>query len=405
MFSNVQSRMYFYLCGFALCLSLSMAGGNFFLVLITIETLIQLCKKNERKKLFAKFLTTINDKKFLFAIAFLFFALLCSIPFAKFPLISLQRFFAQEVFRFILFFAAICFIDEREKIFRIIHCLTLSMVLNSFVSFYKAFFVYSSDPWSHRLAGFIGYMPFSTLLSVALSLCLLTIVISKNKRQRMYCSFLFVIFFISILLTWTRGAWAACLATTGLMFFQFIQNKKKFFIGLGAACCALAIFASSSSIVSTRWQITQKELQSGRYERFLLWQSAYQMFLDHPVTGVGWSNFQKVYPTEYISPLAKEPNLVHAHNTFLQFLAECGLIGALAFLNFWIYATWYAVSNFHRNKSLPDLVIFVLITTVMLHGLTECTFFNTAITMKFFWLVLGLCFVYKRLSPVEKISS
>ncbi|MGH2544899.1 MAG: O-antigen ligase family protein, partial [Ardenticatenaceae bacterium] len=68
-------------------------------------------------------------------------------------------------------------------------------------------------------------------------------------------------------------------------------------------------------------------------ERLAHWQAAYEMWADEPWLGQGVGNYAAVYPAYYIPPW-EEP-LGHAHNLFLNTLAEAGLIGLVAYLIFW----------------------------------------------------------------------
>lgn len=63
------------------------------------------------------------------------------------------------------------------------------------------------------------------------------------------------------------------------------------------------------------------------------WRGAWQMFLDHPIAGVGLGAFPTAYPS-YGHSSAKNERLEQAHNDYLQLLADSGLIGALVGLWF-----------------------------------------------------------------------
>ena len=66
-----------------------------------------------------------------------------------------------------------------------------------------------------------------------------------------------------------------------------------------------------------------------------IWVSTVAMIADHPFAGIGWGAFQFVYP-QYNYYIA-DPNIViyHAHNIYLNYAAEIGIVGALAF--FWYF--------------------------------------------------------------------
>ena len=84
---------------------------------------------------------------------------------------------------------------------------------------------------------------------------------------------------------------------------------------------------------------------AGLQVRLALWKHAIQMFLDHPLLGVGyqhfaWENFLLTAHNATHGPVAQELHMLpftQAHNLALQWLAEWGLGGAIALL---VLAYW-----------------------------------------------------------------
>ena len=58
--------------------------------------------------------------------------------------------------------------------------------------------------------------------------------------------------------------------------------------------------------------------------RLLMWKSAAQIALDHPITGTGWGTFAAQYPA-YRDPRESTTAGVYAHNDYLQLTAEGGI--------------------------------------------------------------------------------
>jgi O-antigen ligase len=76
-------------------------------------------------------------------------------------------------------------------------------------------------------------------------------------------------------------------------------------------------------------------------ERLAHWQAAESMVRYHPWLGVGLGNYEPVYPGYAL--LNWPYPLGHAHNIYLNMLAETGTIGLLAYLVMWgiiIACTW-----------------------------------------------------------------
>lgn len=68
-------------------------------------------------------------------------------------------------------------------------------------------------------------------------------------------------------------------------------------------------------------------------ERLAHWQSAVDMADDHPWLGVGFGNYEPAY-AEYALINWPYP-LGHAHNYYLNIMAETGILGTLAYLLLW----------------------------------------------------------------------
>ena len=137
--------------------------------------------------------------------------------------------------------------------------------------------------------------------------------------------------------------------------------------------------------------ITNTKYQSNT-ERLLIWNSAYTMFKDHPVLGVGLGQYKDNYQKKYISPKAKEPYLSHAHNNFLQMLAENGVVGFVGFLTLITCFIGYSFKRFWQERNPYALMMSMSTLALVLQGFTEYNFGNSAV-MKSFWLVQGCLLV------------
>ena len=85
--------------------------------------------------------------------------------------------------------------------------------------------------------------------------------------------------------------------------------------------------------------------------RVKLWVSAFRMFRDHPLLGVGPDNFLYQYRSRYILPEAwQDPNLSHPHNIALDYLSRLGLLGFATGL--WIHLAFWrtAIYTYRRLK-------------------------------------------------------
>ena len=103
--------------------------------------------------------------------------------------------------------------------------------------------------------------------------------------------------------------------------------------------------------------------------------------------GVGMGNYLTEYQQVYISPLAKEPDQGHAHNNFMQYFAENGIVGLLSYLGLLIaFFTW----SWKRRKNIYAMIMFTSTLALVLYSLTDYTFAGYG-AMRLYWLIMGIC--------------
>jgi O-antigen ligase len=162
--------------------------------------------------------------------------------------------------------------------------------------------------------------------------------------------------FAAIAMSWSRGAWIGVAA--GALVTIVVQSRRALIL-VNVAALALIVIAFLGSLNLSPPVIAERFSGIGDYfgvfdvrgvkvddanfavvERMAHWQAAAEMFATHPWLGVGFGNYEPVYPA-YALPRWNDP-LGHAHNYYLNIAAETGAIGLLAYLFFWSAVTWHA---------------------------------------------------------------
>ena len=248
----------------------------------------------------------------------------------------------------------------------------------------------------YRAAGFFGNpMTFGGYLCIYLPV-LLVMFFEKEilPRYRYLAGAGFILSFIALIFNGTRGAWVALIPAFILIMGYYACTNKKYL-----ALC-LVVIIGSGAVLSTNQIFVEKvkSITSTTYrsntERLLIWQSAYNMFKDHPVLGVGLGQYKDNYQQKYIMPQATEKYLGHAHNNFLQMLAENGLVGCIGFVVMLAYIIGRNLVDFYQKRCPYSLIIACSTLALVLQGLTEYNFGNSAV-MKSYWLMLGCILVMK----------
>jgi O-antigen ligase len=127
---------------------------------------------------------------------------------------------------------------------------------------------------------------------------------------------------VCLLLTWSRSTRLLLIPTTlaAVLFFALALSgvlPAAVFDRLGQAVAYFGVFdVRTVDVTPDNWAVV---------ERMAHWQAGWYMFLAHPWLGVGAGNYAQAYPDFYVGSWL-EP-LGHAHNYYLNMLAELGVVG------------------------------------------------------------------------------
>ena len=167
----------------------------------------------------------------------------------------------------------------------------------------------------------------------------------------------------ALLASWSRGAWLGFAVSLTIM---LIAVPKRLLKGLSyAIALAAAIWmiwsaglmprsvvnrlttaATDLFTISDARDINFTPANYAVVERLAHWQAALGMAQDQPYWGIGLGNYADAYDAYRL--INWEDPLGHAHNQYLNFLAETGAIGLAAYLALWTVIfglTWRARSH------------------------------------------------------------
>lgn len=159
----------------------------------------------------------------------------------------------------------------------------------------------------------------------------------------------------ALVMSWSRGAWLGAAAALGVMVIAVVaRSGRAAVLGL-VFVLLLAYLVLASGLSFLPPSVVQRfsdfvpylgvvdvrgmEVTDANYavlERMAHWQSAMDMWTDHPWLGVGIGNYEVAY-AQYALPQWSLP-LGHAHNYYLNIGAEAGFLGMLAYLGLWAVA-------------------------------------------------------------------
>lgn len=129
-------------------------------------------------------------------------------------------------------------------------------------------------------------------------------------------------------MTYARGA---CLVIALVLAGYGVLRDRRILAGLLLVGAAVLFF---DPVLTDRLLSVFTRIDTSSEMRLAFWESTVAMILDHPFLGIGWGMYFMAYP-DYDFYLQGAPvQIVHAHNMYLNYAAEIGIPGALAFLWF-----------------------------------------------------------------------
>ena len=253
-----------------------------------------------------------------------------------------------------------------------------------------------------------GYLLFILPLSMALVFC------SDSKAVRIFGLLAAGLSLYCLFLTRSKGAWLAFLVSFAVGGFFILRAKgrnagdvspwrKNATAVLGAMTLLILLL---TLIPATKFFLST--FDSSLSVRKDLWKGAAGMFLDHPVIGTGIGSFQVEFP-RYRPPDFRAAgvsyNTLHAHNEYLETLAEQGIVGGAVLLFLMAAIGIVGFRALSRAPTGPGWwitwAVFVGLIATFAHDLTNVTHrFNTV--PAFFWIFAGILAGLDRPNPEGK---
>jgi hypothetical protein len=217
----------------------------------------------------------------------------------------------------------------------------------------------------------------------------------------------------ALVASWSRGAWIGFGAALVVMALALPRRARwGFILAGGLVLLFLVLYAAGllpARVVARLTEFAAEvRLQDVRgvginnanyavIERLAHWQSAVEMWRAHFWTGVGLGGYEPAYPEFALInwPLA----LGHAHNIYLNMLAETGLLGLTVYLFLWGWVFWQTWRATRRASGLARGVAVGLLgawTQLSVHHLFDNLYVNNVHLLV--GLLLGLLVVVREYS-------
>lgn len=154
--------------------------------------------------------------------------------------------------------------------------------------------------------------------------------------------------------------------------------------------------------------------QLGIAERIVFWLSAYQVYLLHPLLGIGLGGAGYFFPyalpnfgyrlPEIVSALTTDTFIPNAKNLWIRLLSETGIIGFICFV-LWLYialSASFQLEKIEKPKVFQWMGLFGKLTllALVLEGFSIDTF-----GLPYYWLAFGLVIATSRIQQEQTPST
>lgn len=219
-------------------------------------------------------------------------------------------------------------------------------------------------------------------------------------------------------MTYARGA---CLVIAVILAgYGALRDRRV----LAACVVVIALLFAVDPMLYERITSVFTKVDTSTEMRLAFWESTVAMIQDHPFLGIGWGAYWMVYPEYDFYLQGANVLIVHAHNIYLNYMAEIGIPGAVAF--FWFFFGTMVMALRTHFPEMPvrklrgafrwerlwtdweesDILaglsqgIGLAVLSVALNGLTDDLLFNIPSSM-LLWMLAALAGSLAYMSPKD----
>nr|WP_272879081.1 O-antigen ligase family protein [Clostridium sp. Cult2] len=202
-----------------------------------------------------------------------------------------------------------------------------------------------------------------------------------------------LILILALVLTLSRGGWVGF--AFGIFIFVLLMEKR---LLLSIIPLVLGgVYFLPQSILNRITSIVNFADSSNTY-RIKMWRITLDIIRDHWLVGVGFGHlpFKATFET-YIRTMPT----YHAHNTYLETMAETGILGFIIFVIFLFVLFKYSIKKLVKGKDsyIKTMAIGVIsgLAAVLAHGAVENILYIPRIITTF-WILVALLLSLIRIS-------
>ena len=228
----------------------------------------------------------------------------------------------------------------------------------------------------------IAGVPINDLQVASVIIALVYFLLAKSKVKSWCC--LTCYFLFAIILIQTRGVWLSSILTFSFISIVLIIQRSKIHqrvvwyrvltLVIGTAFCTILVLIAFPTVLDfigqkiSQLQGSTSLKNNSIFSRLLIWTTAWEMFIQNPINGIGIDLFPHASHLYYdILPILFLTYVqgLDPHLLVLTFLCETGIIGTIGFLTLLLWNLRIGYLNFKLSKSLAERKLALAIWSVL----------------------------------------
>ncbi|MHB8276107.1 MAG: O-antigen ligase family protein [Candidatus Humimicrobiaceae bacterium] len=270
--------------------------------------------------------------------------------------------------------------------------------------FEKTAFTIQKDPYAGKFfhAFNVTHNATGSVYSMVCIFALVFFLREKNFYKKIGYIFILAVCIIGLFITKSRGGYVGFAVALIFVLWMNYRSLKNFFISFAIIFVGSIPFLYITGAYKRILQIF--DFKATTIVRFDLWERAWNLFSQSPIFGVGFGRYNDIFENSRLQGIRGlvdiyiDPNFTindaHAHNAYLQFLSETGVLGLFLLLLFWclcFYKLNRAFINteneFSKKAYLCGLGAIVALLTI---SLTE-NYLSATTVMICVSIIIALC--------------
>jgi putative inorganic carbon (HCO3(-)) transporter len=350
---------------------------------------------------------------------------------SEMPMVSFKFLLARLWFVVCFYFLGVQLFEQRKNIHKFIWMYIIPMVIVIGYTLYNhAQFGFREDPAHWVMTPFFNdHTAYGALLAMFFPL-IVSFVFNRSLAPgiRIFSVFLFAVFTVALIFSYTRAAWVSLIVALALfLIYKLRIGIRTLLIGLAALGIILMMVwsdllmkleknrqDSSSNLTEHVQSISNISTDASNLERINRWNSALRMFQQRPLLGWGpgtysfqYAPFQLSSERTIISTNAGDKG--NAHSEYIGPLCESGVPGALTFVVVLICVVWTGSRLYYQlpagSMRSTTLAVLLGLVTYFVHGGLN-NFLDTDKASVPFWgfiAILVAADIYHKKSPLPEV--